>query len=406
MTFLPGRRALLKAAGATVLPGGRLPPAAPAPRSAASAEPLTRHRLRQHARDALRQGRFVSVAVSVRDGRRVLRASAGTREAGGEQGVPEGASFRVCSVTKSFVATVVLQLVAEGRLSLRDSVDSRLPGLVRGNGNDGRRLTLRNLLQHTSGLPEFLHISGTAAEFEQHRFRHVTPRQLLATALRHEPGFPPADPDDADPRWSYSNTNYVLLGLLIERVTGRPWAAAVRDQIIRPLKLTGTYEPGDDPTLGTPHAHAYHRFAPQGTWTDTTLRNMTTAGAAGSLISTAEDLDRFYTALLTGRLLPAAALDEMRRTVPAADKEIQAFLPGMRYGLGLMSQPLPCGGLRWGHGGDLEGTTVRVGVTDDAHRSVVITTSGTTADAHQRQTAERALQHLTTDVLCARRKQS
>lgn len=189
--------------------------------------------------------------------------------------------------------------------------------------------------------------------------------------------------------------------MIIEKVTGHPWAAAVHARIIRPLRLTGTYEPGDAPYLGRSHSHTYHRFADQRTWTDTTIRNMTMAGAAGSLISTAEDLDRFYTALLAGRLLPAAQLAAMRRTVPAEDKEVQAFLPGLRYGLGLMSQPLPCGGLRWGHGGDVEGTTVRIGITGDARCSVVITASGTTTDDRRRHTAERALQHLTTEVLCA-----
>ncbi|MBI0298895.1 beta-lactamase family protein, partial [Streptomyces sp. PRKS01-29] len=209
----------------------------------------------------------------------------------------------------------------------------------------------------------------------------------------------PAPADDPEPDWNYSNPGYVLAGMIIQKVTGHPWPEEVRDRIIRPLGLTGTYEPGDDPRIKAPYARTYQRFPGSGSWTDTTLRNVSWGGAAGSLISTDRDLDRFYTALLGGRLLPPAQLAEMRRTVPVGP-DFEVAFPHAQYGLGMMRQPLSCGGYRWGHGGDLEGATVRTGLTEGGRRSVTISSSGKTADDEQVLRAEGVLQGLIDRVLC------
>lgn len=334
---------------------------------------LTSGQLQREAARVLEEGRFVGITVRVRDGARTVHAGAGEAELHTGRPVPRGAEFRIGSVTKTFVATVVLQLVAEGRLSLDHTVERWLPGVVSGNGNDGSRITVRNLLQHTSGLHNYGpedDTGNTAADFERTRFDHWDPEQLIAGAVRHPPDFPPAPADDPEPDWNYSNPGYVLAGMIIEKATGRHWAEEVRDRIIRPLGLTGTYAPGDDPYLKPPHAHTYHLFPGSVTWTDTTVRNTSGADAGAALVGTERDVDRFLTALLGGRLLPPAQLAEMRRTVPVG-KEFEVGFPGLRYGLGLMQQPLTCGGDTWGHGGDLEGFTVRTGSTADGRRSVV-----------------------------------
>ncbi|MFF7767979.1 serine hydrolase domain-containing protein [Streptomyces massasporeus] len=373
-----------------------------APSSGTSATPLTPERLRHEAGRVLETTGAVNVHIRVRGGRHVIEAGAGEAVLGTGRPVPDNPRFRAASVTKSFVAATVLQLAAQKRLSLHDTVEHWLPGLVQGHGNDGSRITVRHLLQHTSGLYDYdsTELTGkTAPDFERHRFDRVTTEQLIAAALRHPPEFPPADPGDPHPRWSYSNTGYFLLGALIERVTGRPWEREVHDRTVRRLGLSGTRLAGDDPYLTGPHAHIYHRFAGSGHWTDTTVRAMGWAGPAGSLVSTSADLDRFFTALLTGALLPPRELAAMRTTVPS-NEEHQQFTPGMRYGLGLMSQPLPCGGSRWGHHGDLEGTFVRTGFAADGSRSVVVTVGGRTTDDAQLLTTERALQHLVDRMLC------
>ncbi|WP_055549027.1 serine hydrolase [Streptomyces sp. NBRC 110028] len=376
----------------------RAVPTAPSP------APLTSTQLNQRVTRVLKEARYTGITVEVRDGRRRTHARAGEEELHTGRPMPYGANYRAASVTKTFVATVMLQLVAEKRLSLSDPVEKWLPGVVRGKGNDGRRITIRNLLQHTSGIYRYdttENTGSTAAAFEKSRYRHFGPEDIVAGAMKHRPDFPPAAENDPRPRWNYSNPGYVLAGMIIQKATGRPWSTEVRDRIVRPLGLTGTYDPGDDPRVRGPHAHTYHRFPGSSTWTDTTVRNVASAGSAGALISTDRDLDRFLTALLGGRLLPPAQLAAMRRTVPV-DAEYQKAFPGMRYGLGLDRQPLSCGGYRWGHGGDLDGGTIRTAVAPDGRRSVVVMTTGTTYDAKRLLTGERAVQSLLDDVMCGR----
>ncbi|KND36145.1 serine hydrolase domain-containing protein [Streptomyces acidiscabies] len=359
-------------------------------------------KLRGEVERALKEAGFVGISVEVRDGSKRIRARAGTAELGTDKPVPYGASFRADSATKPFVATVVLQLAAEGRLSLDDSVEKWLPGVVAGNGNDGRRVTLRNLLQHTSGIHNYDYtddIGSDAKAFEEHRYDHLAPERIIAGAMRSAPDFPPAAPGDPEPKWNYSNPNYILAGMVIERVTGRSWREEVHDRIVRPLGLTHTYAPGDDPTLPGPHAHNYHRFPGSDGWTDTTERNMSWAGAAGELVTTKRDVDRFFTALLTGRLLPPAQLAEMKHVVPVG-ADFQVPFPGLHYGLALMRQPLTCGGYRWGHGGDGDGDFVRTGFTADGRRSIVITASGKVPQDEPLLRAEALLQKLTDTALC------
>ncbi len=364
--------------------------------------PLSDAWVRRELRTMVRDAGFVSAAVLVRDGGRRFEAAAGEAEPGSGRPAPGDGFIRAASATKSFTATVVLQLVAEHRLSLRDPVERWLPGVVAGHGNDGRAVTVGNLLQHTSGLYDFARdFPDSAAAFERRRFQHLTARQLVGAAMRHRPEFRPAAAGEPRPRWDYSNTNYLVLGLIIDKVTGRGWRSEVRDRVIRPLRLRDTYLPGDDTGLRTPFAHTYQRFPDAPGWVDTTVRTMGWAGAAGELVTTPHDLDRFLTALLTGRLLPPAQLAAMRRTVPIS-QTLQRFWPGAGYGLGILRQPLSCGGYRWGHPGDVEGTMVRSGYSTDARRGLVLTADGTSSDEKKLAAAERAVQRFADRVLCRR----
>ncbi|WSQ14255.1 beta-lactamase family protein [Streptomyces sp. NBC_01231] len=249
--------------------------------------------------------------------------------------------LRVGSVTKTFTATLVLQLVAEHRLSLEDPVDRFLPGLIHGHGYDGRRITVRQLLQHTSQLPDYV----DAPEWEhpeEVRYRHFEPRDLVARALELP------RPHGA---WHYATTNYLVLGMIVREVTGRTPEAEITRRIITPLGLRDTYWPGDDTRVQGPHSHSYFTAA-DGRRVDGTAWNMTFGGVGGALVSTPADLTRFATALFDGRLLPTAQLALMQRTV-AADPD--RLWPGARYGLGLISSPLSCGGTWLGHGGTVPG---------------------------------------------------
>jgi D-alanyl-D-alanine carboxypeptidase len=291
--------------------------------------------------------------------------------------VPWDAEFRIGSFTKTYVSATALQLVGEHRLSLDDTVEHWLPGVVTGNGNDGSKITVRNLLQHTSGLPEYLMgypWLADAGAFEQHRFDTTTPEQAVATAMQFPPNFAPGT------SWSYSNTNYQLAGMIIQKVTGHTWQEEVQRRIVKPLGLRHTFTPGTSPEVPDPHAIGYQRFpGPNATQDDpdygdpidVTRLNPSWGGAAGEIISTTHDGNTFLRALIGGRVLKPAQLAEMEKTVPV-NAEFNGGWPGARYGLGLMWVPNSCGG-SWSHGGDIHGYKTRNGVTPDGRRSVVVT---------------------------------
>ncbi|MFI2641958.1 serine hydrolase domain-containing protein [Streptomyces sp. NPDC018610] len=315
----------------------------------------------QHRVDAIQDTGVVGVSAEVMSPGTRDSARAGTAETGTRRPMPKDGRFRIGSATKTFTAAVVLQLVGEGRMSLEDTVERRLPGVVRGNGNDGRRITVRQLLQHTSGIPDVgpdIPALRSADGYRAERFRAYTPEELVRLALRHRREFVPGE------GWSYSNTNYILAAMIVHEVTGRSWAQEVTDRIIRPLGLRDTSTPGIAPSIQGPHAEGYAAFH-TGAGIDVTTLNPSMAVGSGSIISTTHDLNRFYAALLGGRLLAPAQLDEMTTTVPAPELDA-------RYGLGLGEIPLPCGGSYFGHPGELLGYHSWGGVTRDGTRTAVV----------------------------------
>ncbi|MFI9769409.1 serine hydrolase domain-containing protein [Streptomyces sp. NPDC052415] len=280
--------------------------------------------------------------------------------------------YRVGSITKTFVATVLLQLEAEGRLSLDDKVDTWLPGLVAGNGHDGREISLRQLLNHTSGIynytddKTFVETYLLKDGFLRHRYDTKAPEDLVAIAMTHEPDFAPGTD------WYYSNTNYVLAGMVIEKATGRPYGEEIRDRILAPLDLRATTVPGTRVTVPRPSSRAYSKLAESttGPTYDVTRLNPSLAHAAGEMISDSGDLNRFYTALLKGRLLPPEQLKEMKTTV-----KVDA-IPNAGYGLGLIERELTCGVTVWGHGGGIHGSTSEAVTTADGRHALSFNFNG------------------------------
>ncbi|AYG78583.1 D-alanyl-D-alanine carboxypeptidase [Streptomyces hundungensis] len=269
---------------------------------------------------------FPGVVAYARRGERESRTAAGLADtASGERARPDQ-RFRIASNTKSFVSTVLLQLEGEGRLSLDDSVEKWLPGVVQGNGNSGKAITVRQLLNHTSGIYDPTEEREFFAPYlERKDWDYVyTPREVIARAVRHEPLFAPGT------GWSYSNTNYLLAGLVIEAVTDHSAPSEIRRRILTPLGLKDTSFPVTDPALHGPHLHGYDlagqdvtRFSPSYDWT------------AGAMLSTVDDLARFHRALFTGKLLHPAQQRELLTTVRFPKKPA--------YGLGVQRMDVPCG---------------------------------------------------------------
>lgn len=276
--------------------------------------------------------------------------------------------FRVGSITKTVIATVTLQLAAERKLNLDDPVTAHLPASTAallpcpgssdsdsGSRNPGRRITVRQLLTHTSGLFSYTDDHAFFRRFfgpgsAAHRFETHKPDALVRTALAHPPYAAPGE------RYRYSNTDYLLLGMVIRQVTGHSYATEAHRRVIAPLHLTGTSFPGTRTDLPSPHGRAYSTSSSR--TADATDLNPSSAGAAGELVSTLPDLNRLFGALLRGALLPAPELRQMRDTTDSSG----------RYGMGLFPVRLPCHRTLWGHNGEISGSYVQtLGTPDGRH---------------------------------------
>jgi D-alanyl-D-alanine carboxypeptidase len=289
-------------------------------------------------------------AARVRGDHRVTQAASGVADLRSGRRMRPGLNYRVGSVTKPFVATVVLQLVAEGRLSLSDTVERWLPGIL----PYGDRVTVRQLLNHTSGVPEnSLEPLVILYTLPGGRARAWTPRELVGLVADQPPDFPPGT------AWRYSNTGYVLAGMIVEAATGRTLGRELTRRIIRPLRLHDTFFPVNRPDIPGPNPRGYSLPFGQeeGPLLDFTVYNPSLAWGAGNLISDLGDLERFFRALLGGRLLPPRLLAAM--TTP-----VDTGMPGYGYGLGLEMIETPAGRLI-GHGGAIPGFDNLVLNTED-----------------------------------------
>lgn len=309
----------------------------------------------------------VGYLTHVRDGKRVHTAKAGLADLRTKRPIGVDDQFEAGSNTKTFTSVIVLQLVAQGRLSLDDPIEKHLPGVV----PNGDGITVRQLLNHTSGIFSYTADKPFMELVEHGSPRVWTPIELVEVALQHEPDFEPGT------SWNYSNTNYILAGLIAEKVSGQSLATLIEQRITRPLGLRRTFLVADHLKYTGPGvAHGYYAdFSgekpvyddvtnwPIGGW----------AGAAGAVVSTPSELATFFSAVLGGRLVPAKQMNEMR-TFVTPPKEWQAMgVAG--YGLGLMKYKSSCGTV-FGHGGDTNGHhSTAVGSADG--RKVAITDTTT-----------------------------
>ncbi|MER7481641.1 serine hydrolase domain-containing protein [Streptomyces sp. NPDC126510] len=274
---------------------------------------------------------------------------------------------RIGSITKVFVATVVLQLVAEGRVALDRPVEHILPGLLPARFSP---VTVGHLLNHTSGLPDHVGIPEPAGAEEvlHHRFDHWTPREWVATATHGALKFPPGT------RQEYRGINYVLAALVIDKVTGRPYGEAVAARVLRTLGLAGTVVPGDDPRIHGRHVHGYLKMA-DGGLRDVTVYDQSAGRGEGDMISTPDDLDRMLTVLFCGELLPPELL-RLMFTPPPEDVRMLDGSPA-RYSTGLQRADVN-GVTFWGKTGETYGYKNAAFSTRDGQRRFVLACNPTT----------------------------
>ena len=295
------------------------------------------------------------VVVTARRGHRVEQTAGGFADVRTRTPMRATDLFRTGSLTKTYVATVVLQMVAEGTLSLEDTVERWLPGLV----TNGDTITLRQLLNHSSGIPEFDQDPRVLKPYLAGNLGYRwSPLALVKVALSHKASAPGL-------HHSYSNTNYLLVGLVVEAASHHTLAAELKRRIFTPLHLDATtfqLHLGPD----APYAHGYFTLGKPPATDISALSAY--PWAAGAIVSSGADTATFYRALLRGQLLPTKQLDEMKTTLSEGAK---TDFPGSRYGLGLESLRLPCG-RAWGHGGNYPGYLVYSLTSNDGSRQAVV----------------------------------
>ncbi|WP_246097675.1 serine hydrolase domain-containing protein [Streptomyces botrytidirepellens] len=363
-------RTLLAAAlvvGTAVGPAA-LPAVASAPPSAVSARPADPTVPALEAAIAtLSDATAALVRVGGTEG--VWRGSSGVHDLRTNRPADPAARFRAGSVTKVFTAAVALQLVAEGRLDLNRSARSYLPELIPASY---KKVTVRELLNHTHGIPAPDFPGDTVEEVYADRFRIYDPKDMVRSATAKKREFAPGT------KQHYLNIGYTIAGLLIERVTGDSYEHQVARRILTPLGLRDTYSPGADPRIVGPHNHGYQTMRLDDGTTglrDVSVWGATDGWAAGDIISTTADLERFTKALFRGRVVRGPLLREMF-TLPKV-KDFKSGAPAA-YSVGLSMQKL--GGREvWGKTGGRWGYNTAIASTRNGSRTLVYSVNSTDA---------------------------
>ncbi|UNO40201.1 serine hydrolase domain-containing protein [Streptomyces sp. MST-110588] len=313
---------------------------------------------------AIHKAGMYGVYSAVQDGTRKWNGAAGVADRDTGRPVTAGMEQRVGSITKSFVSVAVLQQVAKGRIDLDAPIGRYLPKLV--PGERGRTVTVRMLLNHTSGIGDYIVaafpslLKNSGKSLDDNRYHQWSPETLIRLGLKQKPTGKPGE------RHVYSNTNYVIAGELLRKVTGQAPETYVTSNVIRKAGLRHTYFP-KSPKITGPHSKMYEALYglinPPRDYSD---YNMSWAGTAGSLVSTMDDLNQFYRALFTGKLLRPAQLKQMKTTVPIKDAKGKVL---GYYGLGLYPVNSPCGRF-WGHDGAVWGAGTQGLTSEDGRRQV------------------------------------
>ncbi|MGC9934445.1 serine hydrolase domain-containing protein [Priestia aryabhattai] len=319
--------------------------------------------VKQAMRDTLQLG-YPGILAKIHKGGKTWSYAAGIADLRTKKPMKTDFRFRIGSVTKTFIATVLLQLAGENRLNLDDSIEKWLPGVIQGNGYDGNQITIRQILNHTSGIADYVN----SKDFDiMDTKKSYTADEFVKMGISLPPDFPPGK------GWSYSNTGYVVLGMLIEKVTGNSYAEEVENRIIEPLDLSNTFLPGNSSVIpGTKHARGYFQLDGASELEDVTYINP--GSSDGDMISTADDLNKFFSYLLSGQLLKEQQLKQMLTTVPTGRE-------GTGYGLGIYETKLPNGVSIWGHRGIVLGFTTFAGGTLGGKHTLAVNLNSFKADS-------------------------
>lgn len=321
----------------------------------------------------VRRAGIPGLFAEVRDGDQVWRGAAGVADVATGRPVTADMRHRVGSVTKTFTAAAVLRQVENGRIGLDTPIGRYLPQLVPGGRGDA--ITVRMLINHTSGLAEYLPyaypslksfpaLADTGPQsLEDNRLTRFHATELIELGVTAPAvGTPGGDPG------AYSNTNYLLLGELLKRVTGTTAEECITRDVIERAGLRDTEFPAG-PSIDGPHSQIYEAwFGMIDPPRDYSVYDMSWVGPAGSLISTVTDLNLFFSRLLAGEIVSPSSLEQMRRTVPVVSQDGSTI----GYGLGMYPMEAPGQDTFWGHGGTVWGGGTLSMTSADGNRQMSV----------------------------------
>ncbi|WP_159072276.1 serine hydrolase domain-containing protein [Streptomyces sp. CMB-StM0423] len=332
----------------------------------------------------------IGAAATIRNGDTVQGYGSGSTQLFPTAKPNEDTRFRVGSQTKMFVATIVLQLVEEGRIDLNKPIEDYLPGVVQGTGLDPKAITVRHLLQHRSGIKD--NVGFVNGDYLQSAVLLLNPTWQVVPPSEQQmvnEGTKAGKQFDPGTKGQYSNTGYVVLGMLVKKVTGRDLATEVRSRIVEPLGLKSTFYPrAGEKGLPGPYSRGYLSVSGL-PLADVTNYEPAVWGAAGALVSTGRDLTTFLNALLEGELLPRARLAEMQK--------LQTVDKVGAYGLGLQQFKTDCKDV-WGHTGQIAGYTTMT--VSDGKRAISTGVNNTPVIADGKAQTD-AMIKMVNDAICA-----
>ncbi|MDX2391919.1 MULTISPECIES: serine hydrolase domain-containing protein [unclassified Streptomyces] len=348
----------------------------------AALKPIDPAALRSAVEAAAKKLLVPGTVVLLRTPQGTFRTAVGTTELGTSDRPTTADHFRIASNTKTMTAALIMLLAQDGKLKLDDPVSAYVPGVP-----NGEHITLADLLRMRSGLYNHTDAPELSARMDSEPGKAVTPREMLDIAFRHAPNFAP------DASYEYSNTNYVLLGLVAEKAGGRPLARQLHDRLYAPLGLAGTSLPAPgDTTLPSPYAHGYmyggstyamvdkpypaelEAAARSGKLrpVDYTHQNSSYAFAAGGAVSTADDMSTWIRSLVTGKVLDPAT---QKQWLAGPRAENPAAPDGQKYGYGISYQRFAPKAAMYYHGGELPGFNSFIGHDPDNDVTLVMWTN-------------------------------
>jgi len=331
---------------------------------------------------AAKQLKVPGAMVLLRTPQGNFNAGVGTTEVGVQLPPAANTHFRIASNTKTMTGALIVLLAQDGKLKLSDPVSTYIPDVP-----DGENITVAQLLKMRSGIYGYTADPALAAAMDANPGKAWTPQEVLAIAFRHPPQFAP------DASYEYSNTNYALLGVIAEKVGGRPLAQQFADRLFGPVGLTQTSLPAaDDTSMPAPYSHGYmyggsfyaladdpypadmQAAAQAGTLqpVDYTNQNSSYATAAGGAISTADDLAAWMKALVSGKVFNA---DYHQQWLTSLQPEDPAAPDGQKYGYGISYQRFGPSAAMFYHGGELPGFNSFMGYDPDNDVALVIWTN-------------------------------